>query len=315
MQDLRLAIRSLRASPTVTCVVVASLALVSVPTRRSSRWSTRCCFVCCQCTSRVGYCLVSTPAGSRSAQFSYATFAQIRDHGRCLRRRAGYTACCGKSIVGDSGHPRREVDGVRHWRLFFNARSRAPIAAGCSRQPMTPPLRADGPVVVVSYRYGARSSRDPRAAIDTPLTIDGTLAAIVGVMPPEFSASMSAIRSTSSRPSTSPPRLDGVRRSTMHGVAARHGARSDAGSTSPPPPPALRAAQAQSRAAAMPKTSSQRQVPAGHLHRPRCDGRVGAPPATSSSRSSRSLASSRSCSSSRARTSPTCCSRADRAAS
>jgi putative ABC transport system permease protein len=48
--------------------------------------------------------LVSTPAGSNGPEFSYATFAQIRDHVDAFDGAFAYTDCCGKSIVSDSGH-------------------------------------------------------------------------------------------------------------------------------------------------------------------------------------------------------------------
>src|SRR2546425_13338486 len=103
MQDLRLAIRSLRATPIVTCVAVVSLALGigantaifslvnalllrALPVREPGRLF-----------------LVSTAAGSSHRQFSYATFAHIRDQVDAFDGALGYTAWCGKSIVGGVG--------------------------------------------------------------------------------------------------------------------------------------------------------------------------------------------------------------------
>src|SRR5437016_8866087 len=103
MQDLRLAIRSRGATPIVTCIAIVSLALGigantaifslvnalllrALPVREPGRLF-----------------LVSTAAGSNHPQFSYATFAQIRDQVDAFDGALGYTACCGKSIVGGGG--------------------------------------------------------------------------------------------------------------------------------------------------------------------------------------------------------------------
>jgi putative ABC transport system permease protein len=251
IQDLRLAIRSLRATPIVTCVAVVSLALGigantaifslvnalllrALPVREPGRLFQ-----------------VSTAAGSNRLQFSYATFAQIRDQVEAFDGAFGYTPCCGKSIVGGGGvhamADRQFVTGEFFQTLGVHAyRGRLLTPADDTAAP------PDGPVAVVSYRYWCDHLEARDAAVGAPLTIDGTLVTIVGVTPPDFfgvdvgrSFDVIAPYHLAPRMTSSPFDDDTVWLNII--VRARRGIDGAAMTT------ALRGAQPQIRAAATPK--------------------------------------------------------------
>jgi predicted permease len=250
MRDLRFAIRSLAATPIVTVVVVVSLALGigantaifslvnalllrTLPVREPGRLF-----------------LVSTAAGS-NPQFSYATFSQIRDHVDVLDGSLGYTDCCGKSIVGAGGAhelvDRQFVTGEFFQTLGLSAyRGRLLTPADDSSAP------PDGPVAIVSYQYWRDHLAARDLAVGAPMTLDGTLVTVVGVTPPGFfgvdvGRSFDIIAPFHLAPRLTNTPFDDDTAWLNILARARHGIDARALTA------ALRAAQPQIRAAAMPK--------------------------------------------------------------
>jgi putative ABC transport system permease protein len=249
MHDVRLAIRSLIATPVITGVVVASLALgIGANTAIFSLVNA---LVLRALPVREPGQLFFVSIASKRTEFSYATFAQIRDRVAELDGALGYTACCGKSIVNAAGvqqmADRQFVTGEFFQTLGIRAyRGRMLMPADDTAAP------ADGPVAVVSYRYWRDHLGARDAAIGAPLTIDGASMTIVGVAPPDFfgvevgrSFDVLAPFHLSPRLTNSPFDDDTVWLNVV--VRARPGV--DAAAMTA----ALRAAQPTIRAAAMPK--------------------------------------------------------------
>ncbi len=100
MQDLRLAVRALRATPVVTAVAILSLALgiganTAIFSLVSSLLLRSLPVVDPQ---RLAIVATSTSLNSRP-QYSYATFDQIRQHRDIFDGALGYTDCCGTAIL------------------------------------------------------------------------------------------------------------------------------------------------------------------------------------------------------------------------
>ena len=186
MHDLRLAIRSLAATPIVTCVAVLSLALGIGANTAIFSLVDSLVLRPLPVPEPGRLFLVSTAtAGSLHREFSYATFAQIRDRVGAFDGALGFTACCGKSIVGVGGG-REMVDRQFVTGDFFqtlDVRAHRGRLLAPADDTVAPP---DGPVAVVSYRYWQQHLGGRDTVVGTPLAIDGALLTIVGVTPPEF---------------------------------------------------------------------------------------------------------------------------------
>src|SRR5881409_2765475 len=102
MQDLRLAIRSLRATPVVTLVAILSLAL-GIGANAAIFSLVNALVFRALPVREPGRLFLVTTTRSKHPEFSYATFAQVRDRVDAFDSALGYTACCGKSIVGGGG--------------------------------------------------------------------------------------------------------------------------------------------------------------------------------------------------------------------
>jgi putative ABC transport system permease protein len=250
MRDLRLAIRSLAATPIVTCVVVVSLAL-GIGANTAIFSLVNALLLRALPVREPGRLFLVSTASPSNPQFSYATFSQIRDHVDVLDGALGYTDCCGKSIVGGSGvHEivdRQFVTGEFFETLGVSAyRGRLLTPADDTAAP------PDGPVAIVSYRYWRDHLGASDAAVGAPLSLDGTLVTVVGVTPPGFfgvdvGRSFDVIAPFHLAPRlTSTPFNDDT---AWLNILVRARPRIDAGAMTA----ALRAAQPQIRAAAMPK--------------------------------------------------------------
>jgi putative ABC transport system permease protein len=186
MQDLRLAIRALYASPVVTAIAVVSLALgIGANTAIFSLVS---CLLLRSlpvvAPERLAMVSTSASQGPRQ-QYSYATLDQIRQHRDIFDGALGYTDCCGTAILnlGGGNHPadRQFVSGDFFTTLGIRA-FRGRMLTPADDEAVTPA----GPVAVVSYRLwrGSLGARDD--VVGARLSINRMPVTVVGVMPPTF---------------------------------------------------------------------------------------------------------------------------------
>ncbi len=186
MQDLRLAIRALYASPVVTAIAVVSLALgIGANTAIFSLVS---CLLLRSlpvvAPERLAMVSTSASQGPRQ-QYSYATFDQIRQHRDIFDGALGYTDCCGTAILnlGGENHPadRQFVSGDFFTTLGIRA-FRGRMLTPADDEPVT----TAGPVAVVSYRLWRGSLGAREDVVGARLSINRMPVTVVGVMPPTF---------------------------------------------------------------------------------------------------------------------------------
>ena len=187
LQDLRLAIRSLRATPVVTFVAVLSLALGigantaifslvdrlvlrSLPVREPARLA-----------------LVATTAQlSYKPNYSYAVFDAIAAHTELFDGVLAVGNCCGQSTlaVGDS---REFVD-----RLFVSGSYFATLGVNALLGRVLTPADdelaggPDGTAAVLSYTAWKRRFNGDAGAVGMHVLLDRAPITIVGVLPPSF---------------------------------------------------------------------------------------------------------------------------------
>jgi len=173
MQDLRLAIRALSASPVVTAIAVVSLALgIGANTAIFSLVSGLLLRpLPVVAPERLAMVSTSASQGPRR-QFSYATLDQIRQHRGLFDGALAYTDCCGTAILNVDGenHPadRQFVSGDFFTTLGIRA-FRGRMLTPADDEAVTPA----GPVAVVSYRLwrgslGARELPEHVARVTRP---------------------------------------------------------------------------------------------------------------------------------------------------
>jgi putative ABC transport system permease protein len=187
LQDLRLAVRSLRATPVVTFVAVLSLALGigantaifalvdrlilrSLPVREPARLA-----------------LVATTAPLRYApNYSYAVFDAIAAHAELFDGALAVGNCCGQSTLtaGDAQEfvDRLLVSGSYFATLGVNAfigRVLTPADDELAGGP-------DGTAAVLSYTAWKRRFNGDAAVVGRQVLLDRAPVTIVGVLPPAF---------------------------------------------------------------------------------------------------------------------------------
>jgi predicted permease len=187
LQDLRLAIRSLRATPVVTFVAILSLALGigantaifslvdrlvlrSLPVREPARLA-----------------LVATTAQlSYKPNYSYAVFDAIAAHAELFDGVLAVGNCCGQSTlaIGDSQEfvDRLLVSGSYFATLGVNAFLGRVLTAGDDELAGGP----DGTVAVLSYAAWKRRFNSDTGAVGMHVLLDRAPVTIVGVLPPSF---------------------------------------------------------------------------------------------------------------------------------
>jgi putative ABC transport system permease protein len=184
MQDLRLAIRALRAAPVVTAVailtlglgigantaifsLVNSLLLRPLPVRDPQR-----------------LVLVSTGSGE-TEQYSYSVFEQIRRYDAAFDGALAWSLG-GKSILTAAG----TTETVEH--QFVSGDYFSTLGVGTVLGRAIGPADdvdgggPDGPVVVISYGLWQRHFGGAANVVGAKVAIDRTPATIIGVTPPDF---------------------------------------------------------------------------------------------------------------------------------
>jgi putative ABC transport system permease protein len=186
MQDLRLAVRALYASPVVTTIAVVSLALGIGANTATFSLVSSLLLRSLPVVESARLAMVSTSTSQNPRQqYSYATLDQIRQHSDIFDGALGYTDCCGTAVLNLGGEnqsaDRQFVSGDFFTTLGVRA-FRGRMLTPADDAPGAPA----GPVAVVSYRlwrgtFGARED-----VIGARLSINRTPVTVVGVMPPSF---------------------------------------------------------------------------------------------------------------------------------
>jgi predicted permease len=187
MQDLRLALRTLVATPVVTAVAVLSLALgVGANTAIFSLVNSLILRTLPVAEpQRIVILAGRRNSGARPA-FSYATFDQIRRHGQAFAGALAYSNCCGKGTLTIAGEP-LPVDRFFVSGDFFRTLG-VPALVGRVLTPEddVPGGGPNGPAVVISYKLWQERFGGAASAIGAPVTFERVAVTIVGVTPPEF---------------------------------------------------------------------------------------------------------------------------------
>jgi predicted permease len=186
MQNLRLALRTLRASPVVTVVAVASLALAIGANTAIFSLVSSVLLRSLPVADPGRLAMVSTRSapGARQ-QYSYATFEQIREHGEIVDSALAYTDCCGTAILnldgGNYAADRQFVSGDFFTTLGVRA-FRGRMLTPADDAPGAP----EGAVAVVSYRLWRARLGGREDVVGARLLINRMPVTLVGVMPPAF---------------------------------------------------------------------------------------------------------------------------------
>ena len=187
LQDLRLAIRSLRATPVVTVVAVLSLALGIGTNTAIFSLIDRLVLRSLPVREPAGLALVATTAQlSYKPNYSYAVFDAIAAHTELFDGVLAVGNCCGQSTlaVGDSHDfvDRLFVSGGYFAMLGVNAflgRVFTPADDELAGGP-------DGMAVVLSHTAWKRHFHGDAKAIGMHVLLDRLPVTIVGVLPPFF---------------------------------------------------------------------------------------------------------------------------------
>lgn len=187
LQDLRLAIRSLRATPVVTCVAVLSLALGIGANTAIFSLVDRLVLRSLPVREPAKLALVATTAQlSYAPNYSYALFEAVAAHTELFDGVLAVANCCGQSTlaVGDSHEfvDRLFVSGSYFATLGVNAllgRVLTPGDDGLAGGP-------DGTAVVLSYLAWKRHFNGDAKAVGMHVLLDRVPVTIVGVLPPFF---------------------------------------------------------------------------------------------------------------------------------
>ena len=185
-QDIRLAVRSLRAAKVVTLVAVVSLALgIGANTAVFSLVDSLILRALPVVEPERLALVSSTGVTTSRPQSWYAVFDQIRRHA-LFESVGAFTTCCSQSTI--------TVGGTRElaYREFFSGDFFQTLGVRAALGRIITPAddvggrKPDGQVVVISDRlWRRRFNADPRI-VGTALQVDHASLTIVGVLPPEF---------------------------------------------------------------------------------------------------------------------------------
>jgi putative ABC transport system permease protein len=184
-QDLRLAVRSLRATPVVTTVAILSLALGIGANTTIFSLVNSLLLRTLPVADAQRLAILTSPALSYRAPFSYATFEKIREHGQSFDGVLAYN-CCGKSPLTIGGE-NQIVD--RMWvsgDFFATLGVRALLGRTITLADDVAGGGPQGQVAMISYRLWQRRFGGATDIIGTSPTIERAPVTIVGVTPPNF---------------------------------------------------------------------------------------------------------------------------------
>jgi predicted permease len=186
-QDLRLAIRSLRATPVVTFVAVLSLGLGIGANTAIFSLVDRLVLRSLPVREPAKLALVATTAQlSYTPNYSYAVFEAVAAHTELFDGVLAVGNCCGQSTlaIGDS---HEFVD-----RLFVSGNYFATLGVNALLGRVLTPADdelgggPDGPTVVLSYTAWKRHFNGDAKAVGMHVLLDRVPVTIVGVLPPFF---------------------------------------------------------------------------------------------------------------------------------
>jgi len=187
MQDLRLAVRALVATPVVTAVAILSLALGIGANTAIFSLVNSVVLRTLPVSDPQQLAILSgrRDSGARPA-FSYATFDQIRRHGQAFDGALAFSNSGGDGTLTIAGEAvpvnRLFVSGD-----FFDTLRMSPVIGRLlTPQDDVPGGGPDGAVAVISYRLWQERFGGSSGIIGRPMTYDRAPITIVGVTPPRF---------------------------------------------------------------------------------------------------------------------------------
>ena len=153
MHDLRLTVRTLRATPVISVVAVLSLALgIGANTAIFSLINSLLLRTLPVADPERLVTVGVGPALSYRPNYSYATFDQIRRHGDLFDGAIAYGNCCGKSTLRIDGETQTVDDQFVSGDFFTTLGVPAAIGRMFTAADDVAGGGPDGPVAVISYR-------------------------------------------------------------------------------------------------------------------------------------------------------------------
>ena len=184
MQDLRLAVRALRATPIVTAVAVLSLALAIGANTAIFSLVDSLLLRMLPVRDPARLVLVTEGVMTRPRAWSYPVWQQIHQRRELFERAAAWSFT--RFNLTSSGET-QFVDGLWASGSFFETLA-VPALLGRTFSDADDRRGggADGPVAVISYGFWQRHFGGAGDAVGRSIQLDGVTFTIVGVMPPDF---------------------------------------------------------------------------------------------------------------------------------
>jgi len=187
MQDLRLAVRSLAATPAVTAVAVLSLALGIGANTAIFSLVNSLILRTLPVAEPQQLAILSGPRmqGVRRT-FSYRTFDQIRRQGQAFDGVAAYSNCCGRgtlTIGGEAVPVERFFVSGEYFKVLGVS---ALVGRMLSPADDVPGGGPDGLTAVISYRLWQERFGGAVSSVGATVTVERISVTVVGVTPPGF---------------------------------------------------------------------------------------------------------------------------------
>jgi putative ABC transport system permease protein len=186
MQDLRLAVRALCASPVVSAVAVLSLALgIGANTAIFSLVNSLLLRMLPVADPQRLFALSTGATLSYRPSYSYATFDQIRQHGQPFDGALAYN-CCGKSTLTIDAETQTAERVWVSGDFFMTLGVSALVGRTFTPADDVPGGGQEGPVAIISYALWQQRFGGSASVVGTPVIIERAPVTIVGVAPPGF---------------------------------------------------------------------------------------------------------------------------------